>query len=262
MKIFIDIETIPGQNPELQTEITSQFSEIPQPEEPRCPRNIKKAETIRDWEENTLPGLREAALQKYHDDVIKRDHAIEEAWRKTALFGDQGEIVCIGWAIEDGEPNILSRGIHGSEYELLESFFTIVASQLNKRPPSWVGHNVTFDLRFLFHRAVILGVKPCLNLYLDSKPFGERIQDTMIMWAGLRDKISLDRLCRALGIQTKGDDLADGEYIDGSLVWDFIKRGEVSKVATYCKADVIRCREVYKRMTFSDKVSYTTLCNN
>ncbi len=76
-----------------------------------------------------------------------------------------------------------------------------------------------------------------------------------MMWAGLRDKISLDRICKALGIQAKGEDLPEGEYIDGSLVWEFVKRGEIEKVAAYCKADVIRCREVYKRINFLEHVA-------
>lgn len=255
MRVFTDIETIPGQNPKLREEIAAQFSGVPLYEEPRCPRNIKKPETIREWELNTFPGLREAALQKYKDDVAKRETAIEEAWRKTGLYGDQGEIVCVGWAIEDAEPHVLSRGLNGSEAELIQLFFTTIYKQLNKRHPSWVGHNVSFDLRFLFHRAVILGIKPCINLHIDAKPWSEQVQDTMVMWAGMRDKISLDRICKALGIQTKGEDLPDGEYIDGSLVWEFVKRGEIEKVAAYCKADVIRCREVYKRINFLEQVA-------
>jgi predicted PolB exonuclease-like 3'-5' exonuclease len=256
MKVFIDIETIPGQKAELKKEIAVQFPEIMPPEEPKRPRNIKKAETIKEWETNTLPGLRETAQQKHQEEVARRETAIEEAWRKTGLYGDQGEVICIGWAIEDTEPMVLSRNLGGSETELIQAFFNTLYQRLNKRIPHWVGHNVMFDLRFLFHRAVVLGIKPCINLSLDAKPWSEQVQDTMVMWAGLRDKISLDRICKALGIQSKGDDLEEGEYIDGSLVWDFVKRGEISKVATYCKADVTRCREVYKRINFIDCIAF------
>lgn len=257
MKVFIDIETIPGQNHDLQAEIAKQFPEVPPYEEPKCPRTIKKPETIKEWQENTLPGLREAAALKHQEEVNKRQAAIEEAWRKTGLYGDQGEIICIGWAIEDAEPTVLHRQLNGSEVDLLTMFYKTLHTQLNKRHPSWVGHNVTFDLRFLFHRSVILGIRPYVSLHLDAKPWSEQVQDTMIMWAGLRDKVSLDRICKALGIQGKGGDLPDGEYIDGSKVWDFVKRGEIEKVAAYCKADVIRCREAYKRMNFVERIAFT-----
>lgn len=255
MKVFIDIETIPGQRLDIRNEIAAQFPEISPYEDPKCPRNIKKAETIRDWQENTFPQLREVAQQKYQDDLIKRQSALEDAWRKTALHGEHGEIICIGWAIEDNEPAVCSRHYLESEAALLKTFFDSVNEQLNKRNPSWVGHNLQFDLRFIFQRAVILGVKPTINLYQDSKPWSEIAQDTMIMWAGIKEKIGLDRLCKVLGIPTKDTDLPDGEVIDGSKVWDFVQRGEVEKVATYCMGDVIRCREIYKRINFVDFIA-------
>lgn len=257
MKVFIDTETVPGQNPQLRKEIAAQIPEVPLYEEPTCPRNIKKPETKHEWEKNTLPNLRAAALQKYKNEITQREAIVEETWRKTALSGDQGEIICIAWAIEDKEPHVVYRNLGSSETRLLESFFDLLSNQLNKRHPSWVGHNVLFDLRFIFHRAVILGIKPRLSLHLDAKPWSEQVQDTMMMWAGIRDKIALDRLCKALHIQTKDMDLSDGEKIDGSLVWDFVKRGEIEKVATYCKYDVIRCREVYKRINFIEQIAPT-----
>lgn len=255
MRVFIDIETIPGQNPTLKAEIAAQFPEVTPFEEPKCPKTMKKAETIREWELNSLPSLRETALNKYQADVAKREAAIEEVWRKTGLCGDQGEIICIAWAIEDRESFVLYRQVQDSEADLILYFYQALQHQLNKRHPSWVGHNVMFDLRFLFHRSVILGIRPLINLHLDAKPWSEQVADTMQMWSGMREKISLDRLCKALGIQTKGEDLPNGEYIDGSLVWDFVKRGEMGKVAAYCKADVVRVREAYKRMMFLEQVA-------
>jgi predicted PolB exonuclease-like 3'-5' exonuclease len=71
----------------------------------------------------------------------------------------------------------------------------------------------------------------------------------MTAWAGWGGRISLDALCKALDIPTKGTEL-DGEDIDGSKVWDFVQAGRVSDVATYCMADVERVRTVYKRMNF------------
>ena len=255
MKIFIDIETIPGQQPELKNEIAAQIAEVPPYEDPKCPRNIKKPETMREWQANTFPSLREAAQQKYQDDLKKREVAIEETWRKTALHGDQGEVICVAWAIEDNWPTVCYRHLHESEAALLKTVFALISEQLNKRNPNWVGHNVQFDLRFLFHRAVILGIKPPFDFYLESKPWSDVVQDTMVMWAGMRERISLDHLCKTLGLQTKDQDLPNGEKIDGSKVWDFVKRGEIEKVAKYCEADVFRCRAIYKRINFIEQVA-------
>lgn len=256
MKVFIDIETIPGQHLELKNEIAAQFPEIPIYDEPKCPRNIKKPETIRAWHEETLPILRESAQQKYQDDLVKRKVSVENAWRKTALHGEQGEIVCIAWAIEDKKPSVCYRHHYESEATLLKTFFELLYQQLDKRNPTWVGHNVQFDLRFLFHRSVILNIKPNVNLCLDSRPWGELVQDTMVLWAGIKEKISLDRLCKVLNIPTKSQDLSqDNETIDGSKVWDFVQRGEVEKVASYCIKDVVRCRDIYKRINFTQHIN-------
>jgi hypothetical protein len=73
----------------------------------------------------------------------------------------------------------------------------------------------------------------------------------MYAWAGYRDRISLDRLCRALEIPTKGSEL-DGEEIDGAKVWDFVRDGYADKVAIYCQADVERVRSVYQRINFEE----------
>ena len=59
----------------------------------------------------------------------------------------------------------------------------------------------------------------------------------------------MDRLCRALGLPQKGDEI--GEDIDGSKVWDFVQAGRLDDVATYCCGDVERVREVYNRLTFA-----------
>lgn len=111
-----------------------------------------------------------------------------------------------------------------------------------------------FDLRFLFQRTVMLRMHPSVILPYDARPGSDRIFDTMEAWSGWRNRISLDRLCKAFDIPTKGSELG-GEDIDGSKVWDYIAAGRAREVAEYCKADVERVREVCKRLTFADGLS-------
>ena len=66
----------------------------------------------------------------------------------------------------------------------------------------------------------------------------------MTEFAGYNNRISMNDLCLALGIDGKGDD------IDGSKVWDFVQQGKIAEVAEYNKADVVRTRAIYNRMTF------------
>lgn len=71
----------------------------------------------------------------------------------------------------------------------------------------------------------------------------------MTAWAGIGNRISLDKLCRVMGIPTKGSEI--GDEIDGSKVWDFVQAGRIADVATYCCGDVERVREIHRRMTFA-----------
>ena len=68
-----------------------------------------------------------------------------------------------------------------------------------------------------------------------------RIDDTMIKWAGATGRISLDRLCRALGPPGKGG-------FDGSMVWDAVKNGRIDEVVEYCDDDIRRLRCAHRRM--------------
>lgn len=240
MNIFLDIETIPGQEQGLREEIAATITP---------PGNMKKAETIAKWEAEEKPA------------------AIEEAWRKTAFDGSRGEIVCIAWAVDSApvrsvfydpinDPGTMpAAGENRTEADLLQAFFIAVATASENqhgRLPRFIGHNVRdFDLRFLFHRAVILGVRPPFHLPHDARPGSDFVFDTMEAWAGYRNRISLDRLCRAFGIPTKGAELG-GEEIDGSKVWDFVQAGRIEEVATYCRADVERVRAVHQRITFAE----------
>ncbi|HHL71911.1 MAG TPA: hypothetical protein ENJ29_05295 [Bacteroidetes bacterium] len=224
MKIYLDIETIPGQNPDIRKEVADAITH---------PGSMKKPETIERWE------------------IEKKPQAIEDAWRKTSFDGAQGEIVVIGWAIDDAPPQVAMRDVGGDERLMLATFFESVAAYLkDRRPIEWIGHRVReFDLRFIFQRAVILGVQPPFRLPHDARPGSEWVYDTMTSWAGWGGRVSLDRLCKALDIPTKGTELG-GEEIDGSKVWDFVQAGRIRDVATYCMGDVDRVRAVYRRMTF------------
>lgn len=115
--------------------------------------------------------------------------------------------------------------------------------------PVFVGHNVIdFDLRFMFQRSVMLGVRPPACIPFDAKPWDGSVFDTMTAWAGARNRVTMDKLCKVFGIEAKGSEIED--EIDGSKVWDFVKDGRISDVAKYCAGDVARTRSIYKRLTF------------
>lgn len=225
MNIYLDIETIPGQAPGVRSEIAATIT---------APGNYKKPESIAEWEATQKPTL------------------VDEAWHKTSFDGAYGQIVVISLAINDEAPQTFYReDWRNGEKTIIAEAYAAMQEQLtnSSRRPTFIGHYITgFDLRFLFQRSVINGIRPPSFVPFRAKPWDDSVFDTMNEWAGMRETVKLDKLCRVFGIPSKGAEI--GEEIDGSKVWEFVQRGEIAKVAAYCAGDVERVRALHKRMTF------------
>jgi len=223
--VVIDIETIPGQQPWLREELTRSI---------KPPATHKKAETIAKWEAEEKPAL------------------VDEAILRTGLDAAFGQVVCISWAVGDDPVQTLASWGITSEHEgaLLRNWVAQMTALYDPRKgqmPIVCGHNmVGFDLPFLHKRCIVHGIKPPYWMPRNVKPWSDRVYDTMTQWAGDRDRISLDRLCRVLGIPGKGDGPT------GADVWPMAQAGEWDQIADYCAADVERTRAVYRRMTFAE----------
>jgi hypothetical protein len=220
-QLFLDIETIPAQTEEAKALIAAGV---------KPPGNLKKADSIAAWEKD------------------QRAAAIDEAIAKSSFSGAYGHVCCIGWAWDDDEPKSMSwspaeeDGHLDSEAELLSWF----VGAMNEAPPyirpQIVGHYVAgFDIRFLWQRAMVLGIRMPIWFPRDPKPWSQEVFDTMVAWAGARDTISMDNLCAALGIPGK-----DG--VDGSMVAGMFAAGKHDEIAAYCRDDVSRARAVCRKM--------------
>jgi len=240
MNIYLDIETLPVQDADLRAELDADAAEqlAKDLEAVRPPANYKKEEAIAAF-----------ILEKQESMRAEFKDAREAAYRKTALDGALGSIAVVGLAFGNEDP--LSIDISAiTERNMLKNLMFLINERCNAQVrPCFIGHNVAgFDLRFLWQRCVIFGVKPSPWIPFDAKPWDtHRIYDTMTQWSPDRDKrISLKRLCRALGVPTsKGD-------IDGSKVWDYWQAGKHAEVSEYCRADVVATRECYRRMAFAE----------
>lgn len=231
MNLFIDIETIPAQRPDVMEEIKASI---------KAPGQFKKPESIAEW-------LR-----------TEGEAAAEEAYRKTGLDGAYGQVCVIGMAVEASEP-ITIYELDWQHPEAERRILEALACQLTDwiAPNSAVstrviGHNVSgFDLRFLTQRSIVNGVRPhaTLDRAAQAKPWeSDKVFDTMVQWAGVGNRISLDKLCRALSIASpKGD-------ITGATVWDAVKAGRITEVADYCAGDIRATRSVYRRMNYQQSV--------
>ena len=223
MNIYLDIETCPSQNPAVRADILANI---------KPPATHKKQETIDAW-------LKDNA-----------EAEAETAWRKTSFDGGLGHICVIGLAFDDEPAFSLFSDTDWlkDERAVLANFFKTIDDRLTDQPnvrPTFIGHNlIDFDLRFIFQRAVVLGVKPAWQIPFNCKPWDSTVFDTMQRWDG-KNRAALAKLSKAL-------DLDDNSDIDGSMVWDYVREGRIAEIAAYCENDIDLTRALHRRMTFAD----------
>lgn len=215
-KLYFDLETIRTQKQEFIDDIAENITH---------PKTMKKAETIEAWEKN------------------QKQATVDDAVSKTVFDGGMGEVIAFGFAINDDETGCFYREEDMSEHDLLSNvnlFFKDL-----KMPPLWIGHNICgFDLRYLWKRFIVNGIRPNIKIPYDAKPWSNDVYDTMFEWAGTgSDKKSMDFVCKALGLEGKGG-------MDGSKVYQAWLDGKYSEIAEYCEDDVEKTRQIYKRLNF------------
>lgn len=231
MNLFLDIETIPSQHTWAKREIHAAL---------KPPGTLKKADSIAAWWQ------------------IEADAAVDTAWRKQSLDGGlMGEICSIALATDSSCPAkpewVYCRGAGESERDLIAAAFRVVegwqkeiAAELTPGAKPWlpatfpVGHNLTFDLGFLWRRARVHRVAtPAWLPAPVTARHGQTHYCTMSAWSGYGGMVGLDKLCLALNIASpKGD-------MHGSMVFDAWLAGETDKIATYNMQDVRAVQSVY-----------------
>lgn len=215
-KIYLDIETIPSQEPWVRQYVEETISP---------PKTIKKQESIDKWMAEERPA------------------AIDDAIDKAGFEGATNHIISIGVAVDDNPPVDFSAHDILLEREILVSFYNYLEEKTDRMNRIFIGHNIAgFDLRVIRQRSIIKGVKIPMNIPFNAKPWDANPFDTMVQWTGSpRDFIKLDKLARAFGFQGK-------EGMDGSKVYAAWQAGRIQEIADYCRADVEMTRAVYKKM--------------
>uniref|UniRef100_A0A6H1Z6U2 Putative DNA polymerase n=1 Tax=viral metagenome TaxID=1070528 RepID=A0A6H1Z6U2_9ZZZZ len=202
MKLYVDIETIPGETmPEL--------SEI------KAPANYKDPEKILAYQkENQL-----------------------EAYKKQALNSMEGRILCVGYCIDTGKPGVLKVNVlSGDEKELITEFERIVKTAFNE-PYVFVGWNIlSFDIPWLWRKAIQYNLVTLKGMIPKSNP--RMVVDLMKLWAAdFKDYVKMSGCAKFLNIAhspTSGSDVYD-MWRSGDV--EAIKRHCREDVATLMEID-------------------------
>lgn len=239
LNAFTDIETLPEPNG-LEKFVELAKESIKVPSAMTKPKLIEALGYGSDAKYKTVDELKEDWVEKFASQQAKIQG--EQEWRKTSFDGSKGEICVISSAIEDGFIQSFSQ-LRVSEAQMLREFWEWIDDSVRMHDWRFVAHYAKFDIPFIWHRSVINKVKPSVYFNPHAR-HGRDIYCTMEAWCGYGNRISLDNLAKALGVNGKT------EGMDGSKVYDtWITKPD--DVVSYCEDDVSVLRSVYNRMEFN-----------
>jgi 3'-5' exonuclease len=205
-----------------------------------------KASYVIVWDLETVPDPAAFARMQGTPDL--------EATEAEALMGDTfpklplHKIACIGaliseqtgshWTVRSlGAPHTGVR----TEGDIIEAFVERIGA-LGPKLVSFNGNE--FDLPVLRYRALVnyvcapgLSRRPYFNRYSED---ALDLCDVLSSYSA-RAKVSLDGLCRFLGLAGKP------QGIDGSEVANLVKEGRIQEVADYCETDVVNTYRIWLR---------------
>jgi len=229
VQLIFDIETIPSQKPDARELVRASL---------KPPGTLKKAESIAAWW------------------AAEADAALDDAYRRQSLDGGlAGEIISIAACTATGDKWVMCRTQGEPEADLLVAFGAQVGAWIDAEAaegagyanfaedPFLIAHNATFDIGFLWRRAIVNGVRLPFKVPGPMARAGQHYGDTMLAWAGYGNRVSLDALCRALGVPSPK---AGG--FDGSQVFDAWLAGEHERIAAYNLTDAMATLAVWERL--------------
>jgi len=199
--------------------------------------------------------MNEEQQQRYVEDQLAEE---ERAFKSGSLAATSGRVLSIAVHIGsvagieiEGVESLESEYVFGidpdgqeqSEHQALTDFLSLMQS-FDPEIDEIVGHNIiAFDLPFIFQRCLVnnIAVRPFVNL----SEFNVRgVYDTMHRWwFGARNRVALDDIAWALGIQS-----SKTEEVEGSRVFELYQAGKLAEIREYNLNDVRVTRKVYDRM--------------
>lgn len=224
-ELVIDIETIPTSDPAVIAEIVERHNSR---------RNRQIAALSEKYaKESTIEKHARLLQESYDADLV-------EEIRDTALDGTFGQVVCVGLKFDNNPTVAFYQYEEATEDRVLKSVVDHIGDNYNQTPYLFIGHNVEWDLRFLWQRCIVNGVNAN---WFDINQIG-RPYDTAAAWAGryAPKKPKLETLCKALGVPTSKAKMSGKDVASAWMA------GRVSDIVQYCIGDVEATHACYVKM--------------
>ena len=169
-----------------------------------------------------------------------------------------GKTVAIGlWDVERSQGAVYYTGEAGAEDEEFSGFILKQRNEYEMLNDFWQGAKqyhtfVTFngrgfDIPFLVHRSIALGIRPTKNLLEGRYPYQQKsarhvdLQDELTFYGAMSKRPSLHLFCRAYGIKSPKQE------VSGDDVAELFRQKKFRHIAEYNAADVIATTELYQR---------------
>ncbi|HMN05136.1 MAG TPA: 3'-5' exonuclease [Flavobacteriales bacterium] len=184
--------------------------------------------------------------------------SVEEIYgERGGILAEFGKIVCIGVGyLQKKEEGLGLRvtSFHGDdERDILLRFTDLLNRNFNTDNHWLCGHNgKEFDFPWIARRCVVHGIKlPHLLDVGGVKPWQVGFIDTMQLWSfgDRKNFTSLALLAHILGIPTPKDDISGAD-----VARVYYEEGDVERIATYCRKDVVATVQLYLRLTGSPAI--------
>jgi 3'-5' exonuclease len=186
--------------------------------------------------------------------IFNKEVSGEKQYEKAGIFAEFAKVVCIGVGFYNSGKFRIKAFTSENEPELLKEFSFLLEQHFSSSSHLLCAHNgKEFDYPFLCRRFLInnLPLPKALRIQ-GKKPWEVRHLDTMDLWkfGDVKNYSSLNLLAHVLGVPSPKNDM------DGSLVSKtYYEEKNLSKIADYCKKDVITLARVYNRFAGSGNLS-------
>lgn len=183
---------------------------------------------------------------------LEDELSVSDAYeQRSGIFAEFGKIIVISTGIltkqEDDSYTMRIKSFSGdNEKQILIDFFDLLNTYYSKAQHTLCWHNIKeFDIPYICRRATIHGLElpEILDLH-GKKPRESSFLDTLELWkfGDKKNYVSLDLLCRVLGIQTPKTDIS-GEQV--ARVYRDEK--DLPRITEYCERDVVAVADIMLR---------------